>query len=165
MQRKPQQQTLSIRIPEALRDSLERTREAISNHHQSASTSDVAKLLLESAIDDRLDERVEMAGLRARPTEALWALRRKWEQDQDLSRAEWLFLADHVQAGCEQLAEDSALPRPESFAQALEAFLAVRALRVERGTELDRYYLGNLGQSEAAPLKHLQLDPDLLTLA
>jgi len=165
MQRRPQQQTLSIRIPESLRDSLERTREVISNHHRYTSTADVAKLLLESAIDDGLDERVEMADLRARPTAALGALRRKWEQNQDLSRAEWLFLAHYVQAGCEELAEDPGLPKPESFAQALEALLAVRALRVERGTELDRYYLGNLGQAEVAPLKRLQLDADLVPKA
>jgi hypothetical protein len=121
--------------------------------------------LLESAIDDRLDDRLEIADLRARPTQALWAIRRKWEQNRDLSRAEWLLLAHYVQAGCEELAEDSALPRPESFAQLLEAFLAVRALRVERGMELDRYYLGNLGLSEVAPLKQLQLDPDVVPKA
>ena len=138
----------------------------MSNHQQkSPSTSDVAKLLLESAIDDRLDERVVMADLRAHPTEALWSLRRKCEHGQDVSRAEWLFLANYLRTGCEDWAEDSAFPRPETFAQALEAFLAVRALRVERGTELDRYYLGNLGARESAPLKLLQIYADLVPKA
>lgn len=49
-----------------------------------------------------------------------------------------------MQAGCEELADDPELPQPESFAQVLEAFLAVRTLRRERGVELDRYYLGPL---------------------
>jgi hypothetical protein len=55
MERKPQQQTLSILISDALREFLERSRKVISNRRgESVSTSDVAKMLLESAEDDRL---------------------------------------------------------------------------------------------------------------
>ena len=146
MQRKPQRQTLSLRISADLRNYLERAREVFASHHQeSVSTSEVCKLLLESAIADHLDDRLEVADLRMRPAEALWTIRHKWEQHQDLSRAEWIFLAQCGQTGCEELAQDPELPRPESFAQVLEAFLAVRRLRLEGGVELDRYYLGNLG--------------------
>ena len=163
MQRKPQRQTLSLRISADLRNYLERAREVFASHHQeSVSTSEVCKLLLESAIADHLDDRLEVADLRMRPAEALWTIRHKWEQHQDLSRAEWIFLAQCVQTGCEELAQDPELPRPESFAQVLEAFLAVRRLRLEGGVELDRYYLGNLGWPGALALRQGQLDGDMV---
>ena len=64
MERKPQQQTLSIRITDTLRDFLERSRHVLSlGRGESVSTSDVAKILLESAKDDRLDSRLEVAEL------------------------------------------------------------------------------------------------------
>jgi len=63
-QEKPQQLTLSIRISEALRDSLERSKHVISsNRGESVSLSEVARILLESAKDDRLDFRLEVAEL------------------------------------------------------------------------------------------------------
>ena len=53
MERKPQQQTLSIRISDTLREFLERAKHVISNgRNESVSTSDVAKILLESATDE-----------------------------------------------------------------------------------------------------------------
>ena len=55
---------------------------------------------------------------------------------------------------------DSELPTLESFAQVLAAFLAVRALRCDRGIELDRYYLGNLGM--ATRTSERRLDPDVV---
>lgn len=61
MQRKPQQQTLSLRIPTEVRNHLERAREVFASHkHEFLATSDVGKFLVESAIDDRLDDRVEV---------------------------------------------------------------------------------------------------------
>jgi hypothetical protein len=57
MQRKPQQQTLSMRISPELRNYLERAREVFVSHHQEpVSTAEVCKLLLESAIADHLDD-------------------------------------------------------------------------------------------------------------
>ena len=98
MERKPQQQTLSIRISDALREFLERSKHVMSNGRgESVSTSDVAKILLESAKDDRLDFRLEVAELQQSPTQALWTVRRKLEQKRDLSRAEWIFLAQYIQ--------------------------------------------------------------------
>jgi hypothetical protein len=159
MERKAQQQTLSIRISDALREYLERAKAVMSSSRgDSVSTSDVAKMLLESAKDDRLDHRLEVADLQKSTTESLWNIRRKWEQKQGLSHAEWLFLAQYVQVGCEELAEDPEHPTSESFAQVLEAFLAVRSLRVDRGVELDRYYLGNL-VTDGSTLNERQLDP------
>ena len=120
------------------------------------------KMLPESAKDDRLDHRLEVADLQQSTAESLWNIRRKWEQTQGLSHAEWLFLAQYIQVGCEELAEDPEHPKPQSFSQVLEAFLAVRALRVDRGVELDRYYLGNLGLTDGATLNQRQLDPEVV---
>src|ERR1700761_2658996 len=125
MERKPQQQTLSIRISDALREFLERSKHVISNGRgESVSTSDVAKILLESAKDDRLDFRLEVAELQQSPTNGLWAIRRKWEQKHDLSRAEWIFLAQYIQVACENTREDRSYPPPAAFCVVLEAALA-----------------------------------------
>jgi hypothetical protein len=79
MERKLQQQTLSIRITGTLREFLERSRQVLSvGRGESVSTSGVAKILLESAKADRLDSRLEVAELLQRPTESLSAIRVKW---------------------------------------------------------------------------------------
>jgi hypothetical protein len=162
MERKPQQQTLSIRISDALREFLERSKHVMSNGRgESVSTSDVAKILLESAKDDRLDFRLEVAELQQSPTQALWTVRRKWEQKRDLSRAEWIFLAQYIQVACEEISGTCALPGAESFATLIEAWLALRGLRTELGTGLDRYYLGNLGSDDGTVFNERQLDNEV----
>ena len=129
MERKAQQRTLSIRVPESLRNYLERAKALLSdNVNESVSTSDAAKFLLESARDDRLDDRIEVADLRTCPMEALLAIRQKWEQNHYLSLAEFIFLAQYAQVGCEGLTGDLAMPGSESLACVLEAFLAVCGL-------------------------------------
>jgi hypothetical protein len=164
MERKAQQQTLSIRISDALREFLERSKQVISSGRgESVSTSDVAKILLESAKDDRLDYRLEVADLQQSPTEALSAIRRKWDAKQDLSRAEWIFLGQYIMVACEEVSEDPAMPGPDSFASLLEALLAVRRLRIDRGIALDRYYLGNLGAGDGAAFNDRQLDPEVVS--
>jgi multidrug efflux pump subunit AcrB len=78
MERKPQQQTLSIRVSDSLREFLERSKQVISaGRGESVSLSDVAKVLLESAREDRLDFRLEVADLQKSPTESLCAIRQK----------------------------------------------------------------------------------------
>ena len=64
---------------------------------EAVSISDVAKFLLESARQDRLDFRLEAAELHQSPTSSLLHIRRKLEEQQTLSRAEWVFLAQYVQ--------------------------------------------------------------------
>src|SRR5208283_3696981 len=84
--RKPQQQTLSIRISESLREFLERSKKVIATGRNGVvSTSDVAKILLESAKDDGLDYRLEVAELGQKPTEAMVGIRKKWELGQPRS--------------------------------------------------------------------------------
>ena len=78
-----QQQTLSLRISDALHARLERAKELMSSKTgESVSTSEVAKQLLESAREDRF----EAADLMAKPTESLLQIRRKGEAQHILSR-------------------------------------------------------------------------------
>src|SRR5579863_9568492 len=94
----PQQPVISIRVSEALRSRLERLKEMLSKKSgESVTTSEVAKQLLESAREDRL----EVAELLVNSTEALAAARRKAEAGMSLARAEWIVLAYHVQMGVE----------------------------------------------------------------
>ena len=161
MERKPQQQTLSIRISDTLREFLERAKLVVSNARgESVSTSDVAKILLESAKDDRLDFRLEVAELQQSATESLANIRKKWEHRHPLSRAEWIFLAQYIQVACEELSENPAMPSAEAFAILLEALLAVRSLRTDRGAGLDRYYLGNFEVTDPAVFNERQFDPE-----
>jgi len=143
--RKSQQQTLSIRVSEEVRAFLERARKQFSDSRGSnVSISDVAKVLLETAIDSRLDDRLETVDLLSDPTAALFAIRKKWEDDQPLTRAEWIVLGHYVQSGCEHLSSDPELPTRQSFAQLLEALLAIRELRRHPALELDHFYVSNL---------------------
>lgn len=164
VERKPQQQTLSIRISDALREFLERSKQVLSkgDHGESVSTSDVAKMLLESAKDDRLDFRLEVAELQKDPTASLVGMRRKWQGKQPLTRAELVFLAQYIQVATEELKQNMAPPPATAFVDLLRALLAVRGLRTERGGGLDRYYLENLGAPEGAGINDRQLDPELV---
>jgi len=163
MDRKPQQQTLSIRISETLREFLERYKNVLSTGRgESVSTSDAAKFLLESAKDDRSDFRLEVADLQREATASLSSIREKWEIGQPISRAEWVFLGQYIQIASEEISENPTVPAAPSFIDLLKALLAVRGLRADRGIGLDRYYLENLGVPVGAALNDRQLDPDLV---
>jgi hypothetical protein len=161
---KPQQQTLSVRISENLRARLERARKLASKTGEVVSTSEIAKQLLESAREDRL----EVVNLLSEPTEALLQIRRKGEAQHPLSQAEWTLLAHFVQEGVETYSAKipNAVSR-ESYAAILEAFLAVYALRGDRLSPSDAYYLGNLPIEHRPPAKRgaEQVTPDLVRRA
>jgi len=136
-----QQQTLSVRISEALRQRLERAKKLMSSRTgESVSTSEVAKQLLESAREDRL----EVVDLLSEPTKALQEIRRKGEAQHVLSKAEWVVLAHFVQRGLEAFSSDtpSHVSR-ESLIAVLDAFSSAYDLR-KRPSASDEYYLGNL---------------------
>lgn len=139
---KPQQQTLSVRISDTLRQRLERAKYLrASTTGARVSLSDVAKQLLESAREDRL----ELVNLLARPTDTLLQIRRKAEAQQLLSRAEWSVLAHFVQRGLEACSAKT--PNPvcrDSLVAVLDAFLAVYELRTERASSSDALYVGHL---------------------
>lgn len=146
----PQQHTLSVRINDTLRLRLERAKELMAARSgKPVSTSEVAKQLLESAREDRL-EVVELLG---RPTETLLQIRRKGEGHYPLSRAEWAMLAHFVQQGVEALS--SKTPNPvsrDSLMAVLDAFLAVYDLRTEHASQWNAVYVGNL-PSECRPAR------------
>jgi hypothetical protein len=138
-----QQQTLSVRISEALRKRLEQARQLVSTRTgENVSTSEIAKQLLESAREDRL----EVVDMLVNPTEALIQIRRKGEAQHVLTRAEWIAVAHFVQQGLE--AFSGRTPNPvsrESLGDVLDAFLAIYELRSDqRASKRDEYYLGNL---------------------
>lgn len=139
---KPQQQTLSVRIGDALRRRLEALRQqAALKTGQAVSTSEIAKQLLESARDDRL----ELIDLLTEPTEAMRAIRRKAAAQQPLSRAEWTLVAHFVQQGLE--AFTGMTPTRVSRASmivVLDAFSALHGLRQDAKTTREPYYIGNL---------------------
>lgn len=138
---KPQQQTLSVRISEALRQRLERAKQLVAaKTGVNVSTSEIAKQLLESAREDRL----EVVDLLAEPTKTLIGIRKKGQIGQILSKAEWTVLAYFIQQGLEGFLDD-ALSRVsrESLIGVLEAFLAVYELR-KGASHRDPYYVGNL---------------------
>jgi hypothetical protein len=146
--RKSQQQTLSIRVSEEVRAFLERARKQFSSTRgENVSISDVAKVLLDTAIESRLDDRLETTDLLANPAAALLGIRKKWEGNQQLTRAEWIVLGQYVQSGCDTPSSDPELPSRESFAQLLEVLLAIRELRHHHAPELDHYYVTNLSGS------------------
>jgi hypothetical protein len=139
---KPQQQTLSVRISDTLRRRLERAKDLMAlTTGKSVSMSAVAKQLLESAREDRL----EVVDLLAHPTDTLLEIRRKGDGHHLLSRAEWQVLAHFVRHCVE--ARSSLTPNPvsrDSFLTLLDAFLAVYDLRTEGTAQRDAWYVGNL---------------------
>jgi hypothetical protein len=148
----PQSLTLSLRISEVLRKRLEDIRQFTAKRTGGiVSTSEIAKQLLESAREDRL----EVVDLLARPTASLLTIRRKGESGQPLSRAEWTLLAYFAQQGAEAYAKTT-LSR-ESFLTILKAFQAVYELRVGK-SDKDDYYLGNLPE-QCRPEGHKVSDP------
>jgi hypothetical protein len=155
---KPALPTVSVRVSDAMRQRLEKARYLIAKTPgEPASLSDVAKLFLESA----QDYTVEASELISRPTETLLNIRRKWERRQSLSRSEWIALGYYLQVGCEQLSEDPELPTADSYASLVEAFVAVRALRVGKDLETDDYYLEYL-QSNGIGGKEGRVQPEAI---
>jgi len=105
---------------------------------ENVTTSEVAKQLLESAREDRL----EVAELLANATVALAAARRKAEAGLSLARAEWIVLAYYVQLGVES--HIGVLISPETMKGILEAFLAAYRVRRGKKSSQDTHYLSNL---------------------
>ena len=142
MSKKPQQQTLSVRIDDPLRRRLERARQlSASKTGEPVSTTEIAKRFLEAARDDRL----EVVDLLADPTGSLLQIRRKGEAGLVLSRAEWTALAHFVRHGVEAVSAQTPQPvSQESLVALLDAFVAVYDLRPTRDSRLEAYYVGNL---------------------
>jgi hypothetical protein len=147
-----QTQTLSLRMSEALRKRLEDIRKLVAlKKGESVSTSEIAKQLLESAREERL----EVVELLAKPTDSLVEIRRKGEAGQMLTRAQWTVLAYFVQQGSESFSKNPLLR--ESYIGILKAFNAAHELRAKPSAQ-DDYYLGNL-PGDCRPERSKPTDP------
>jgi len=133
------QPVISIRVSEALRSRLERLKEVLSKKSgENVSTSEVAKQLLESAREDRL----EVAELLVNATGTLAAARRKAEAGLSLARAEWIVLARYVQQGVES--QEGDFVSRDTMSGILAAFLAGYKVRRGKKSSRDEQYLSNL---------------------
>jgi len=144
-----QQQTISLRISEALRTRLERAKEILSSKTgESVSTSEVAKQILEAARGDRF----EVAELMENPSEALLQIRKKGEAQHILSRPSgycWRTLC----RGTRNLFRQDAEPGLQRISHCGARRVPGR-LRTEDGTcfHTRPYYVSNL-PSECRPAK------------
>ena len=142
--RSPQQQpVISIRISEELRMRLNKLKQMMElRSGGNISTSEVAKQLLESAKDDR----IEVVGLLLEPTESLLRVRRKLEERVTLSQAEWTLVAYYCTQGAESfVSTEQGQLSYESLAEMLEAFLAAYDVPHRRSRiSLDWVYLQTL---------------------
>ena len=139
----PQQPVISIRISDALRSRLETLRKVMFlKSGQTVSTSEVAKQLLESARDDRL----ELVDLLKEPTDSLLGIRGKASSGLSLSQAEWTMVAHYCARGAESFANTAqGQISYESLAEILEAFLAAYAIaRRPKKSPVDFVYLMSL---------------------
>jgi hypothetical protein len=140
-----QQKTLSLRISDVLHDRLERVRDVLSvKSGNRVTTSEVAKHLLESADEGRL----ELVELMQKPTNALLMIREKHAQGLQLSKNEWTCIAYYVHRGMEWFTGSPSHVLPESYVAVVKAFLAVYKLLPKSEFRHQDYYLGNLGGRE-----------------
>lgn len=139
----PQQPVISVRISEALRARLDSLKELLAHKSgENVSTSEVAKQLLESAREDRL----EVADLLSESKTSLPQMRRKLEAGQSLSQAEWIVLAYFARHGAESyvVGKRGTPVSQETMKGILEAFLAAYKIRRSKKASRDAHYLGNL---------------------
>ena len=94
------------------------------------------------------------------PTASLYHIRKKWESQHTLSIAEWDVLAQYVQIGAEEEAQEPpllspAIPSRESYLTLLDAFEAVYQNRKKPASKHVWYYFGNLGghSTDVRPLR------------
>jgi hypothetical protein len=140
-----QQKTLSLRISDVLHDRLERVRDVLSVKAGSrVTTSEVAKHLLESADEERL----ELVELMQKPTDALLMIREKHAQGVRLSKNEWTCIAYYAHRGMEWFTGGHSNILPDSYIAVVKAFLAVYDILPDSDTRHEDYYLGNLADHE-----------------
>ena len=122
LKKKPRHEVISIRLSEDRLKLLERYQKLLSEQlGRSVSLGEAAFLVIEERVAgmDRETARHEM--LRT-PTASLYHIRKKWESQHTLSAAEWDVLAQYVQIGTEQEAQEPpllwpAIPSRESYRQ------------------------------------------------
>ena len=181
--KKPRHEVISVRLNEDRLKLLERYQKLLTEQlGRPVSLAEAAFLVIEERVVgmDREASRHEMLGT---PTASLWRIRKKWESQHTLSAAEWDVLAQYVQIGTEEEAQEPPLLRPaipsrESYLALLDAFEAVYQNRKKHASKHAWYYFGNLGghsnaelpaddaeERHEAVLKQVSIRKDLLRLA
>jgi hypothetical protein len=150
LKKKPRHEVISIRLNEDRLKLLERYQKLLSEQlGRTVSLGEAAFLVIEERVVgmDREAARHEMLST---PTASLYHIRKKWESQHTLTAAEWDVLAQYVQIGTEEGAQEPpllwpAIPSRESYLGLLDAFEAVYQNRKEHASQHTWYYFGNLG--------------------
>src|SRR2546429_412781 len=150
LKKKPRHEVISIRLSEDRLKLLERYQKLLSEQlGRPVSLGEAAFLVIEERVEgmDRETARHEMLST---PTASLYHIRKKWESQHTLSAAEWDVLAQYVQIGTEEEAQEPpllwpAIPSRESYLRLLDAFEAVYQNRKKHASKHAWYYFGNLG--------------------
>ncbi len=150
LKKQPRHEVISIRLNEDRLKLLERYQKLLSEQlGRSVSLGEAAFLVIEERVAgmDRETARHEML---SNPTASLYHIRKKWESQHTLSSAEWDVLAQYVQIGTEEEAQEPpllwpAIPSRETYLTLLNAFEAVYQNRKKQASKHDWYYFGNLG--------------------
>jgi hypothetical protein len=150
LSKKPRHEVISIRLNEDRLKLLERYQRLLTDQTgRDVSLAEAAFLVIEErAVGmDRETARHEMLNT---PTASLYHIRKKWESQHTLAIAEWDVLAQYVQIGTEEEAQEPpliwpAIPSRETYLTLLDAFEAVYQNRKKQASKHAWYYFGNLG--------------------
>lgn len=146
------QKTLSVRISEKVTAFLEHTKATLERSGEKASTSDVARKMLDAIVEQQLP-----AGFVVNKAETLQEILRAQRDDLPLSLHQYAFLADQAHTAYQKTKRD--FVRADLLLNNLDAFEAVVKLRDRYNAQAgdvgrDHYFLTNLGAraQEAAGL-------------
>lgn len=139
------QKTLSVRVTEKVVAFLENTRQALERSGERASTSDVARQVLDTVVARQLP-----LGFSMDVEESLRVILRALRDDLPLTQHDYALLAENAHAAYQRSRRD--FVRADLLLNNLAAFEAYIRLRnehgsAERDTGADRYYFGNLGSA------------------
>lgn len=145
----PRSEIISIRLNEERLETLERYQVQLSERlGRHLSMAEVVFHIIEGGADevDRETARTEL--LRA-PTSSLDRVRKLWQAEHTLPRAEWNLLAEYVQIGAEEERQfpphqQPAIPSRDSYLALIYAFEAVYQQRAKKDSRHVWAYFGNL---------------------
>ena len=150
LKKKPRHEVISIRLSEDRLKLLERYQKVLGEQRgREVSLGEAAFLVIEERVEGMDRETVRHEMLSA-PTASLYRIRKKWESQHTLAAPEWDVLAQYVQIGTEEEAQEPpllwpAIPSRESYLRLLDAFEAVYQNRKKHASKHAWYYFGNLG--------------------
>ncbi|MPY90747.1 MAG: hypothetical protein GEU99_22880 [Luteitalea sp.] len=145
----PRNEIISIRLNEERLQTLERYQAQLSERlGRHVSIAEVAFLMIEGVADEVERETARHELLRT-PTSSLDRIRKQWNAEHTLPRAEWNLLAEYVQIGAEEdrqipPVQQPAVPSRDSYLALLDAFEAVYQQRAKKDSRHVWAYFANL---------------------